>query len=370
VHDRCRLAVVGFVLLISASTAQIVETASMPWATNQPEPVSTSRDRVVSKGDGIMDATGGTSSHSVPLKALVLCTVAGLSFPIGAILGIFASPVNDSTCAGMLAFGAGALLFAVTVELYGEALRELAETNGEHKEELFIVIVGAGIGALFFLQLNKRIHQAMIGDTHSQPGSPRVVNATSSEVIPSVRSFQRVISPELREEVDKKAEQVAISLFMGLVVEGIPEGVLMGILAAEDHLSTVFIVSLFVSNFPEAFAASSLLCQARWSTPAIVGMWTALCLIIGVLGGISSWALLAVYPSYGQEGVHLPVLMRTGVALVEGITGGVIIACISSVMLPEAFERTDSSGNLLMSSGFQCTCGFLLAVALKVWEVA
>merc|ERR1712032_156607 len=132
------------------------------------------------------------------------------------------------------------------------------------------------------------------------------------------------VPPEIREEMVQKAQQVALSLFLGLVVESVPEGILMGFLAAEDHLSMVFIVSIFVANFPEAFAASSLLCQARWSTPSIIGMWT----------------------------------------------GGALIACISALMLPEAFERSGHGGNLLMSSGFMCTCGFLMAVAMKVWEVA
>merc|ERR1740116_755737 len=103
-----------------------------------------------------------------------------------------------------------------------------------------------------------------------------------------VQTFEHPIPPEVREEAERKAQQVAISLFLGLLVEGVPEGVLMGFLAAEDHLSMVFIVSLFVANFPEAFAASSLLRQARHSIATIVGMWTALCLLIGVLGAVSS----------------------------------------------------------------------------------
>merc|ERR1712032_1161305 len=143
-----------------------------------------------------------------------------------------------------------------------------------------------------------------------------------------------------------------------------------GFLADEDHLSMVFVVSLFVANFPEAFAASSLLCQARWSTPSIIGMWTGLNLLVGVLGGLSCWVLLAVYPNYGDPDCPLPTVVQMGVALTEGTTGGALIACISALMLPEAFERSGHSGNLLMSSGFMCTCGFLMAVAMKVWEVA
>merc|ERR1712032_772747 len=133
------------------------------------------------------------------------------------------------------------------------------------------------------------------------------------------------VPPEIREEMVQKAQQVALSLFLGLVVESVPEGILMGFLAAEDHLSMVFVVSLFVANFPEAFAASSLLCQARWSTPSIIGMWTGLCLLVGVLGGVSRWVLLTAFPEYGQKGYELPVGVTFGVALTEGTTGGALI---------------------------------------------
>jgi len=383
VRDQGCLATVGFLFLIFASTSMgalgretIVELEKTQSATSQLETSSASRHTVISRLVGTMDMKRGSSIHSDVIKAFFLSIVSGLSFPIGASLGIVASPVKDATCAGMIAFGAGALLFAVTVELYGEALRELAETKGEHKEEIFIIIFGAILGALLFLHLNRRIQQTMVSgavlepDTLDRQFSEGTDSRSSHSVREQVRAFEREILPEDREELELKAKQVAFSLFLGLLIEGVPEGVLMGLLAAEDHLSMVFIVSLFIANFPEAFAASSLLCEARYRTPTIVCMWAALCLLIGVLTAVSSWVLLGVYPNYGEEGVHLPMLVRMGIALVEGTTGGVIIACISAVMLPEAFERTATSGHICMSSGFMCTCGFVLAVALKVWEVA
>merc|ERR1719174_1706076 len=77
------------------------------------------------------------------------------------------------------------------------------------------------------------------------------------------------------------AKSVAFALFLGLLVDGVPEGVLMGFLAAEGHLTPVLIISLFVANFPEAFSSASLLVQARLSVAKIIGMWTGLCTLVG-----------------------------------------------------------------------------------------
>merc|ERR1740130_2485192 len=164
------------------------------------------------------------------------------------------------------------------------------------------------------------------------------------------------------------AKSVAFALFLGLLVDGIPEGILMGFLSAEGHLTPVLIISLFVANFPEAFSSSSLLVQAQMSIPKIICMWTGLCLLVGCLAGGSCYTLLWMFPKFGQPGVHegkLPMGALVGIALTEGITVGAMIACISSVMLPEAFERAGKTGKFYAQSGFWCVCGFLLSVTLK-----
>jgi len=170
-------------------------------------------------------------------------------------------------------------------------------------------------------------------------------------------------SPE-EEKVRKRAKLVAISLFLGLLVDGVPEGILMGFLAAEGHLTPVFVFSLFVANFPEAFSSASLLITAKMSQKKIIGMWGGLCLLVGGLAGLSCWAIVSLYPKF-VLGATLPLYVRLGACFVEGITGGAMIACIASVMLPEAFERCHKEGSVFASSGFLCTCGFLTAVMVK-----
>lgn len=361
------------------------------------------------------------------LYALVFGIVSGLSLPIGSAMGIYFSPVSDKVCAMMMAFGAGALLFAVTVELYGHALAELIAGRAG-LIEMFTTIIGAIAGAAFYLWINRWLEEYLAnaegsaedaeagGPTSSKPAS---FGAETSSLMSSLRSQKR--AKEAMDEIDEEeamkpkrsakdmfkkavteiklvnklkalskdelnlahrgrtkalralsaeemqhAKGVALALFLGLLVDGVPEGILMGFLSAEGHLTAVLIVSLFIANFPEAFSSASLLIQADMSYSSIVGMWTGLCILVGSLGGMSCYLLLWVFPKFGHGGHHeLPLEVKIGIALVEGFTGGAMIACISAVMLPEAFERADKTGPISSQSGFLCTLGFLFSVALK-----
>mmetsp|Transcript_48443 Transcript_48443/g.122254 ORF Transcript_48443/g.122254 Transcript_48443/m.122254 type:complete len:566 (+) Transcript_48443:138-1835(+) len=532
-------------------------------------------DGTEAHSDGFVHSFHNELGISLSTYALVLGLCSGLSLPLGAALGIRLSPVDDRICAAMMAFGAGALLFAVTVELYGHALREL-EMGAMGMVQLITTISFALLGALFYLDMNRKLekmfdqepaedeeeddeeelvveeqqqneeglarnHSTLTsGTSSSSPGSPTLVpqrqsslpldygevrsltgsprpsddqplcaprrqsslppdygsvpfasvlppearepsprrnswkknQSTSQGALLSFRSLDRLkaallqgpprsgraksllkllpsetqkqavakpwpdrqtsprldrqLSPRLpdvaeaaheeasapatpprcsspdsgdesgedtrkrtccgartgageqaldeamqkeeekrvEDQLIQKARATASALFLGLLIDGIPEGILMGFLAAEGHLTPVLVISLFVANFPEAFSSASLLVLGKMPVYIIVGMWTLLCILVGVLTGLSCKLLLAGYPDYATN-PELPLSVLLFVAMIEGLTGGAMMACISSVMLPEAFERAGEDGNLLMSSGFLCTCGFLLAVYLK-----
>lgn len=390
------------------------------------------------------------ASYSVGMhpwqNAWLLGTVSGLSLPFGAVMGIWFSPVRDEACAAWMALGAGSLLFAVTVELYGHALREL-ELGRAGLLEMFATVVGALLGALFYLWVNRLLEEMMANTPEdAEHGSPSMLDRTQSPTestplygskskmttptsagafqIPTLREdsfgtrqsswaasedhlsinsrtrdkvmkrmrqstggqschsarshnssrgFDRQLTPEEEEEDDKvldkesaaKCKHVALALFLGILVDGVPEGILMGFLAAEGHLSWVLVFSLLVANFPEAFSSASLMRQSGESRATIIGMWSGLCILVGALAGISCFLLHFFLPSYPHG--DLPQGCLLTVSLVEGLTGGAMIACISTVMLPEAFQRA-GKGALWASSGFLCTAGFLIAVVLKALE--
>merc|ERR1719482_996766 len=93
-------------------------------------------------------------------------------------------------------------------------------------------------------------------------------------------------------------------------------------------------------------------------------MWSALCVITGILAAIACAGLLYFAGSAAKSG-EMPFHITMTIAVVEGIAGGAMIACIAAVMLPEAFGRK-SATNILLDSGFLCTAGFLCAVLIKV----
>lgn len=343
---------------------------------------------------------------SPTMYAFVFCTVSGLSLPIGSALGIYFSPVSPTTCSMMMAFGAGALLFAVTVEMYGHALTELV-SGRSGLYEMVCTVGGALLGCAFYIVTNNWLeaHLEEVEEAQ-QEGSPRRPTVAEhlqkeQEVLSSIKEagreeFRKVRSlsvpnlnpstprlnwlPEVcdhsvarpRQKVlvldpqeAEHAKSVALALFLGLFLDGVPEGILMGFLAAEHHLTPVLIVSLFIANFPEAFSSASLLIQAQMPVWKIVGMWSGLCLLVGLLGFLSCLGLTTLFPEFGQGGFEshsLPVPVLTGIALIEGITGGAMLACISGVMLPEAFERGGKRGPFYQQSGFMCVSVSFFAV--------
>lgn len=373
------------------------------------------------------------------LYALVFGVLSGISLPIGASLGIIFSPVKDTVCALMMAFGAGALLFAVTVELYGHALHQVAEGHlGLH--EMFTTILGALCGGAFYLTINQWLERYLCDEVKTdeelgaEEGGEGAAKSTSmgerssimgalreqAQVAEAVKASEAAKASEAedsakpstkrsgkdlwnkakvvkhvvgakmalgKEDVSQKrgptkallqlalsddevqhSKSVAFALFLGLLVDGVPEGILMGFLSAEGHLTPVLIISLLVANFPEAFSSASLLIQAKMSVATIIGMWTGLCLLVGSLAGLSCYLLLLAYPNFGEghgPDAQLPESVKIGISAVEGITGGAMIACIASVMLPEAFERAGKNGPFYSQSGFLCLSGFLLSASLK-----
>eukprot|EP00928_Gymnodinium_smaydae_P089287 TRINITY_DN73277_c0_g1_i1.p1 TRINITY_DN73277_c0_g1~~TRINITY_DN73277_c0_g1_i1.p1 ORF type:complete len:381 (-),score=16.15 TRINITY_DN73277_c0_g1_i1:282-1424(-) len=346
--------------------------------------------------------------------AFLFGILSGTSLPLGAYLGIRWSPVSDAHTAMMMAFGAGALLFAVTVELYGHALHEVSKGRLTLME-MFTTISGALAGAAFYLFINRWLEQTF-GVAESSSTTPRTSSSprkkastqpdgeesplaftgwfrstsdpesaplmSQSRSFPSspastfMRKFElsrrrprdKVIRAALDDDEVRRAKSTALALFIGLVVDGVPEGILMGFLSAEGHLTPVLLVSLWIANLPEACASASLLTQAHTSKVTVIVMWTALCILVGVLCGLACFSVLYFFPAFGQpehgHGGQLPMSVLLGIALIEGITGGSMLACISSVMLPEALTL-NKHGRVLSQSGFLCTAGFLMSVALK-----
>jgi len=442
----------------------------------------------------ILTASHGHRTHDwEPWKvALFFALLSGLSLPLGAAMGIWMTPVKpeeteddeptneeveaeecrEAIVACCLAFGAGALLFAVTVELYGEAMREL-EHHGYRQGAVEIIVMCAAAmgGALLYTRLNRWLDAYLtreedvdlddIETLHLQPllrqrttsvmipTHPNIVRRKTTQFgtlelnhSPSIRtsSYDRRMSsvpsnrarklasltavdaltasrphgrachdgeygdspgrkqhptskdtgstplsatsfPEdededieeshdpsqrtikassskkkLKEDMHGEGKKspllVGMATWLGVFIDGLPEGVLLGFLAAERHLSIALVVSLFLANFPEAFSSASLLRQARKPVWAIMGMWTSLFVITAALAALAAF----LFPP-GDVSFHWKLIIAT----TEGVAGGAMLACIAAVMLPEAYQMQGDTIGLL------AVAGFLVSVLVKVF---
>merc|ERR1719316_1109085 len=115
---------------------------------------------------------------------------------------------------------------------------------------------------------------------------------------------------------------LALGMFVGVMADGLPEAVLIGFLASAGKLSMMFILSLFIANFPESFSASSIMAENQtFSSMTIVAMWTVPCVLP---------ALLAAAACY---------------CVPEDVQGLRAVEMIAAVMLPEAFNMAKKSTN-------------------------
>merc|ERR1719504_11169 len=173
---------------------------------------------------------------------------------------------------------------------------------------------------------------------------------------------------------DAGGASLALGMLAGIVADGVPESVLIGFLATNGKLSAMFIVALFIANFPESFSSASLMMQHQtFSKMAIIGMWTIPCVMTGSLAALSAYLI----PAKMQDSFEVEVTA----AIIEGLAGGMMLAMIASVMLPQAFNMAKENpvwhpwvakdakpdehhgGDI---PGVLCVCGFLVAVGLKV----
>ncbi|MBN1685049.1 MAG: cyclic nucleotide-binding domain-containing protein [Spirochaetales bacterium] len=80
--------------------------------------------------------------------------ISAVSLPLGALLGLLTRPPRKVTSV-LMAFGAGALLFALTIELFSESLHLSRESGNSI---IYITIAGALAGGLLFDLLNQLLN--------------------------------------------------------------------------------------------------------------------------------------------------------------------------------------------------------------------
>jgi ZIP family zinc transporter len=236
--------------------------------------------------------------------ALAWGTVASASLILGGVVAL-AAPVSQRTLGIVMAFGSGVLISALAFELVEDALDV---TDGP-----LIVAGGLLAGSLLYAAGNRAL------GTH-------------------VRHRKR--------SGGQQADASGPGIVLGIVLDGIPESLVLGLTILETGaVSVAFLVAVFLSNLPEAVAATTGLRASGWQPRRIIGLW---CLVAAV-SGLAAMAGFALFDSAGTGAV----------AFVLAFAAGAILTMLADTMMPEAFEH---AGDVV---GVVTTLGFCLAIAIS-----
>jgi ZIP family zinc transporter len=147
----------------------------------------------------------------------------------------------------------------------------------------------------------------------------------------------------------EQASGSALAIVLGIVLDGIPESAVIGLTLLEGGaVSVAMLVAVFLSNLPEAVAATSGLAEAGWRRILILELWGGVMLV-------SALAALAGFAFF--DGASPSV-----VAFTLAFAGGAILTMLADTMMPEAFEY---GGKLV---GVFTTLGFATAFAVSAFE--
>ena len=243
------------------------------------------------------------------LEAFFWGALASSSLLLGGMIAL-RRPVNRLILGLVMAFGAGVLISAVAFELVEEAF----ETSGLLSD----VAIGLFAGCAVFT-----IGDALI-DRLGGADRKRVDGAGA-------------------------AGGSGLAIVLGIVLDGIPESAVLGLTLLEGSgVSVAMLAAVFLSNLPEAVAATSGLVSTGWRRSRVMGLW-ALVVCVSGLASLAGYALF--------DGASPSV-----VAFVLAFAGGAILTMLADTMMPEAYAK---GGKWV---GVVTTLGFATAFAISAFE--
>jgi ZIP family zinc transporter len=203
----------------------------------------------------------------------------------------------------VLAFGAGALISAVSFELALEGFR-IGDRGW--------TAAGLGIGALVYYLLDGVVGR-MGGAGRGRAGRAG-------------------------------GDDPGTSLALGAFLDGIPEQAVLGIgLAGGQGVGIGLLVAIFVSNLPEAIGSVTEMRAAGRGERAILLIWLA----------VAAVCALATVVGYAfADGVSDNLK-----AAIDGFAAGALLVMLVDSMIPEATRESGRSAGLVTTLGFAVAAG-------------
>ncbi|MGB9936992.1 MAG: ZIP family metal transporter [Methanobacterium sp.] len=235
------------------------------------------------------------------ILALLWGLVAGSALLIGALIAYYLK-VSARIVAAIMAFGAGVLLSAISLELMEESFSLGGYNN---------MVFGFLIGAIIFTAIN--FYLSRKGARHRKRSGDQLKSCSE--------------------------DSNSLAIAAGSVIDGIPESIAIGLtIITGGAVSIATVVAIFISNIPEGLSSTAGLKKAGWNLKSIFSLW----ITITVISGIAS---LSGYAIFSQ-------LPESVISFTLALAAGGILAMLIDTMIPEAFSETHDMAGLITVLGF------------------
>lgn len=155
----------------------------------------------------------------------------------------------------------------------------------------------------------------------------RVIDSVEVDLPLSEQQFQQLAK-----------SSAPFAILVGTLIDNIPEALVIGFNAGVGHISTSFLMAVFISNIPEALSSSIGMRQAGTPAKNILALWGGAVLLSGITAVVGSLVM-----NFTTDWM---------VATAQATAGGAILAMLASTMMPEAYEMGGGSVTFSTIAGF------------------
>ena len=247
-------------------------------------------------------------------QAVIFGIIASSALVLGALAG-GRLQFPKRVLAAMLAFAAGALITALTFEMFEDSY----ERGG-----IWRAVLGLVVGAVVFTVVSSRLDRMAEGHRKEGHGSEKLDTDAAA-----------VDAPASAASVSGAA---GLALLAAATLDGIPENLVLGVSLGEGSGGIALLVAIFVANFPEALVGSASMRAQGRSQTFILGTWTVCAVLLAFAVVVGAGPLSKATP----ETLSLPL----------AFAAGAVLAALADTIMPEAYEQGGPTVALSTAAGF------------------